>query len=142
AAVGGCLGTNRDRSLGSRPDAAGWKSTVALPPGRVQGLPPLKWIALAAGVCGLTEAGAVLCWGPHLFMPGSRGDPHADRVAGVPPLARLWIGPEVALAVTTDGRLLAWKQPTYGEAARPTPIPGADKLGAQVVEASISYGFA
>jgi alpha-tubulin suppressor-like RCC1 family protein len=107
----------------------------------VQGLPRLKWLAVAAGVCGLTEEGAVLCWGPHPFAAPS-GSPRPDRIADVPPLARLWIGPEVALGVTTDGRLLAWKQPTYGEAARPTSVPGADKIGAKVVDASISYGFA
>jgi len=111
-------------------------------PARVPGLPRLKSLALGAPVCGLTEEGAVLCWGQHLFVPIAPRGPGFDRVASIPPLDRLWIGVEVAIGVGKDGRLLAWKAPTYGAAARPIAIPGAEKLGAPVVQASISYGFA
>jgi alpha-tubulin suppressor-like RCC1 family protein len=113
------------------------------PPVRVQDLPPVKSLALAAGACGLTEDGAVFCWGQHLFAPvAPRSDSRAERIASMPALARLWVGPLVALGVTTDGRLLAWKPPTYGEAARLIRIPSAEKLGARVVDASVSYDFA
>jgi hypothetical protein len=135
-----CWGGNRDCRLGPRQDVSRCQDTGPLPPARVQGLPRLKSLALGAGACGLTEEGAVLCWGPHLFVPVAR--PGVDRVTSLPPLDRLWIGVEVAIGVGKDGRLLAWKAPTYGEAARPIAIPGADRLGAQVAQASISYGFA
>jgi hypothetical protein len=135
-----CWGRNTNCVLGPRPDVSGCLSGGRLPPARVQGLPPLKWIATA---CGLTEEGALLCWGPHPFAPmAGRGAPFLERVPGVPPLARIWMGGEVVIGVTPGGHLEAWKSPTYGEGARPISIPGADKLGAPVVEATVSDGFA
>ncbi len=112
-----CWGRNNVGQAGNR------SLTEQSAPSRVAGLPPVAAIyASAVASCAVTVGGELWCWGDFEYFNGKlvAGRQESDRaspsrIAGLPPVATMGLGPNNACAVTFAGQVYCWGDSGSGQ---------------------------
>ena len=95
-------------------------------PGRIDGLPPLRELAVnVTSVCALTADGVAYCWESNAYAQLGNGSLESTgtptRVSTSQPLQRISTGITQTCSVTITGSALCWGNNSFGQLGVPRP---------------------